>query len=102
MGVRSEQTWVGILHAEARAAEVVRHNIEAAAMLRNPRKPMPAIDPLASSSQIKRWMRANAADYDGATQLVEGANAAMDIDQDLIGDETSWLWDFACNLTVAN
>ena len=87
-----------MLHKEAAASEAIRHHLEASALARLPSAPAHPPKAFASRAAIKRWMRANAPDYEGETQLVEGANAVLNIDQSLMDDGTSWLWDYAVDL----
>ena len=72
-----------------------QREIEAAFMERKARpapvKPVPG----ASRRQVRRWMRENASEHEGMTQLVEAANATLRLPDGALDDETHWVWDEA-------
>lgn len=72
-----------------------QREVEAAFMERKARpapvKPVPGT----SRRQVRRWMRENASEHEGMTQLVEAANATLRLPDGALDDETHWVWDEA-------
>ena len=58
----------------------------------------PPLKPAAEKRSVIRWMRLHATEYDVATQLVEGANAALDLPKEWLDDDAHWIWDEAALL----
>lgn len=95
MGVAQENRCKRRLIEQGNAVNDARRIIEAATMLRKPQLPVapPAAPP--SRRAVRSWMLNNAADYESATALAEGANAALDLPQHWLDDEAHWVWDEA-------
>ena len=95
MSVKQENRWRRTLQENNTRISDRQREIEAAFM---ERKEMPAsVKPPAGATrrQVRRWMRDNASDYDGMTQLVEAANAVLRLPDGALDDETHWVWDEA-------
>lgn len=62
-----------------------------------PRKPLPpsSVHRAPSKAAVRRWMRLNAYDYETATELAEGCNAALDLPQEWLDDPEHWVWEIA-------
>lgn len=97
MGVAQENRCKRRLIEQGNAVTDARRIIEAATMVRKPRLPVapPAAITLPSRRAVRSWMRNNAAEYETATALAEGANAALDLPQNWLDDEAHWVWDEA-------
>ena len=94
---RKENRWRRqIQETNDRAGKLVRE-IEAANMIRAPRKPVIPPDSPASRRRVRSWMLANAGEYDGPTQLAEAANVEFCLPGDGLNDETHWVWDEAAD-----
>lgn len=93
--VKQENRWRKLLHDRANESASRNIQAEAASMKRSPRlAPVgPAPDP--SRRQVRAWMCANADSYETATQLAEGANAALNLPQHWLDDGEHWVWDEA-------
>ena len=83
-----------------RRNDVIRQ-IEAAHMIRAPRKN--AVPPPAAARRrdVRRWMQHNAADYSTATELAEAANAIFRLPDGGLDSETHWVWDEAAEAVEA-
>ena len=93
--VRKENRWKK--NTQAANDEIDRQRRFAEAMFMD-RKPRPAVvppPPSATRRQVRSWMRCNAEDYECATTLAEGANAALDLPAGAMDDETHWVWEEA-------
>ncbi len=64
-------------------------------MDRHPRPPIPALELPAARRKVRAWMRLHAAEYETATSLAEGANAALSLPHGALDDECHWIWDEA-------
>ena len=95
MSVRQENRWRRRLQEENTRASDRQREIEAAFMERKEIKPSVKPASGATRRQVRRWMRDNASDYDGMTQLVEAANATLRLPDGALDDETHWVWDEA-------
>lgn len=97
--VKQENRWRKLVFGLANERARRQLSAEAAAI---PRKQRPAVvmpDPNPSRRQVRSWMRANAADYDTATELAEGANAALNLPQSWLDDSEHWVWEEAMTAT---
>lgn len=81
-------------NAPAITREVVRRMVN---LEMNPRKPLPPRDVPSTPSKaaVRRWMRLNGDDYETATELAEGCNAALDLPQEWLDDSEHWVWEIA-------
>ncbi len=59
------------------------------------RRPVPPPPSSDSKGRVVGWMRANASDYDTATELAEAANAQFRLSGNGLDDVTHWVWDAA-------
>ena len=101
MSVAMENRWKRRLQDENNAANNLLRNIEAAHMPRKQREEVAAPIPNPSRREVSRWMKIHAHEYEGATQLAEAANAAMDLPLDWLDDESHWIWDEAARWAEA-
>lgn len=95
MGVAQENRIRKRMIEEGQRRWDVMREIEAAHMIRGPRKnPVP---PPASAQRrdVRRWMQHNAADYTSATELAEAANVVFRLPDGGLDNETHWVWDEA-------
>lgn len=92
---RKENRYRRNIWAANNAADARKREFEAAFMSRGPRPVVVPPKPKATRRQVRSWMRRNAADYDGATQLAEGTSAALDLPVGAMDDETHWVWEEA-------
>lgn len=83
-----------------RRCDVMRE-IEAAHMIRAPRKPSVPPPAAARRRDVRRWMQHNAADYNTATELAEAANAIFRLPDGGLDSETHWVWDEAAEAVEA-
>lgn len=83
-----------------RRSDVMRQ-IEAAHMIRAPRKPSVPPPAAARRRDVRRWMQHNAADYNTATELAEAANAIFRLPDGGLDSETHWVWDEAAEAVEA-
>lgn len=93
--VRKENRFRRMLQQASTQASDRQREIEAAFM---ERKERPAsVKPAAGATrrQVRRWMRDNASDYEGITQLAEAANATLRLPDGSLDDESHWIWDEA-------
>lgn len=69
----------------------------AAELEQNPRRPLPPREGHRGQSKaaVRRWMRLNADQYETATALVEGCNAALALPQAWLDDDGHWVWEIA-------
>ena len=51
--------------------------------------------PYSTRREVRRWMRMNIEDYENETELAEGANAALNLPDNALDEETHWIWDEA-------
>ena len=101
MGARKEQR--DLLHFRRKADQeqeptIMRDMMRRAVELeQHPRNPLPpSKSPIApSKAAVRRWMRLNAAEYETATELAEGCNAALDLPQEWLDDPEHWVWEIA-------
>lgn len=97
--VKQENRWRKLLHGRASEAEARNIQAEAATMQRKPRLAPVAPAPEPSRKQVRSWMRENADEYETATELAEGANAALRLPQNYLDDSEHWVWDEAAAAT---
>ena len=97
MSVRQENRWRNRLQKENDARDQLRGELEALGRTSTPRNPPPKPAPLPTKAKIRNWMIANAPEYEGATQLAEGANAEFDLPESWLDSETHWIWDLAAD-----
>ena len=95
MSVRQENRWRRTLQETNNRASDIQRQIEAAFMERKERPASVKPPAGATRRQVRRWMRCNAIDCDGMTQLVEAANAVLRLPDGALDDETHWVWDEA-------
>jgi hypothetical protein len=95
MGAAQENRYKKLVYSQSQAINDKQREIEAAFMDRKPRQPVIPIKPNANRKQVRSWMRKNIEDYDDMTALAESANAALDIADNALDDETHWIWDEA-------
>lgn len=93
--VKKENRWRKLLHEQASEAEARRIQAEAIAMRRGPRLTPVGPAPDATRRQVRSWMRANADEYETATEIAEGANAALRLPQHWLDDSEHWVWEEA-------
>lgn len=95
--VRKENRWRRQLYAQNSAVSDRLREIEILAMERSPRSPVapPPCVVTAARREVRRWMRLNAEDYEGATQLAEAVNAALVLPENAMDGETHWVWEEA-------
>lgn len=92
---RKENRWRKTLYAANTTLNDRQRELEAAFMVRAARPaPMPPPGPH-TRREVRRWMRANAADYETATALAEAANAALRLPVEAMDDGSHWVWDEA-------
>ena len=95
MSVAMENRWKRRTIAEAQAANDQRRQREVIRRPLTERKPVPAADLAPTRREVRRWMRLHASEYETATALAEGANAALDLPKEWLDDEIHWVWDEA-------
>ena len=93
--VRKENRWRRNVQDANDEIDRRRRCGEAIFMERKPRLAVVPPPPSANRRQVRSWMRNNAEDYECATTLAEGANAALDLPAGAIDDETHWVWEEA-------
>lgn len=93
--VRKENRWRRSTYAANDAASDRQREVEAACMVRGTRPVAVPPKPSATRRQVRSWMRWNAHDYDDPTHLAEGANAALDLPNGAMDDDTHWVWEEA-------
>lgn len=97
MSARSEARWKRKGQQENNQLNALHGMLEA---LRTPRRACqtpPSTPSNASRATVRRWMRANAPDYDSATQLAEAANGIFVLPGQGLDDATHWVWDEAAD-----
>ena len=103
VSVKQENRWRKHLHDEAIEAERKQHAALCIGLKRPPRSPLPQVrNATASRASVRAWMRAAAEDYDTATALAEGANAALELPSGSMDDETHWVWEEAIKAIPAD
>ena len=103
VSVKQENRWRKHLHDEALNAERKRHAALCVGLNRPPRAPLPKVrSATASRASVRAWMRAAADDYDTATALAEGANAALELPAGAMDDESHWIWEEAIKAIPAD
>lgn len=97
MSVRQENRFRAQSLARFRQAGILAGQIES--VHREQRQPQRQITTpgAASRRQVRNWMRLNAEDHDGPTQLAEAANIALVLPCGAMDDPDHWIWDEACN-----
>lgn len=93
--VKQENRWRKLLYLRANEATSRQISAEAAALERGPRRASVGPAPDTPRRQVRSWMRTNADNYETATQLAEGANAALNLPQHWLDDCEHWVWDEA-------
>ena len=97
MGAGSEKRYMQMVRRQSEEDERERHLracLRADRTERQPPQPQPRT---ASKRQVRRWMDANAEEYDGPTQLAEAAACEYPEAADWLDDETHWIWDLAAD-----
>lgn len=103
VSVKQENRWRKHLHDEAIDAERKRHAALCMGIKRSPRAPLPQVrSATASRARVRAWMHAAAEDYDTATALAEGANAALELPAGAMDDESHWIWEEAIKAIPAD
>ena len=103
VSVKQENRWRKHLHDEALNSERKRHEALCIGLKRPPRAPIPKVrSATASRASVRAWMRAAAEDYDTATALAEGANAALELPAGAMDDECHWVWEEAIKAIPAD
>lgn len=103
VSVKQENRWRKHLHDEALNAERKQHAALCIDLKRSPRVPLPQVrNATASRASVRAWMRAAADDYDTATALAEGANAALELPAGAMDDESHWIWEEAIKAIPAD
>ena len=104
VSVKQENRWRKHLHDEALDAERRRHAALCIGVNRPPRAPLEKVRSAttASRAKVRAWMRAAAEDYDTATALTEGANAALELPAGAMDDESHWIWEEAIKAIPAD
>ena len=94
--VRKENKWRKTIQEHNTRRHDLRREMESAFMERKT-VPAPQKSPQlgATRRQVCRWMRDNAVDYEGMTQLVEAANSTLHLPDGALDDDTHWVWDEA-------
>lgn len=95
MSVRQEHRYQKLVIEEGRVKTDLQRLFEAAYMERKPMKPSIPPAPYSTRREVRRWMRMNIEDYENETELAEGANAALNLPDNALDDETHWIWDEA-------
>ena len=95
MSVKQENRYRKLVISQNQAANDRKREIEAAFMVRGPRKPVTPPPQSARRRDVRAWMRHNADHYETATELAEAANAIFRLPGDGLDDETHWVWDEA-------
>lgn len=91
------------LIGQLRLHEGKRHAALCVGLNRPPRAPLPKVrSATASRASVRAWMRAAADDYDTATELAEGANAALELPAGAMDDESHWIWEEAIKAIPAD
>lgn len=57
--------------------------------------PIPTPPLLPNKTEVRRWMRLHASEYENATALAEGCNSALNLPQLWLDDPNHWVWDLA-------
>ena len=103
VSVKQENRWRKHLHEEALETEKRRHAALCLDLNRPPRLAPPKVpSATASRAKVRAWMRASADDYETATALAEGANAALELPAGAMDDETHWIWEDAIKAIPAD
>ena len=92
---RKENRWKRNVQATNDSESARRRELEAATMVRGPRKPAIPPPPSARRRDVRLWMRKNAEHYETATELAEAANSVFRLPDGGLDDETHWVWDEA-------
>lgn len=96
VSVKQENRWRKHLHEDALSAERKQHAALCIGLKRQPRAAVPQVTCATNSrASVRAWMRSAAVDYDTATELAEGANAALILPAGAMDDETHWVWEEA-------
>lgn len=96
MTARSENRYLRNSMAAARERNTRASEIESLSLQRHGNLGYsPTKSASVSKQSVRIWMRANASDYETATQLAEAAVANFEFAGDPLGDETHWIWDLA-------
>jgi hypothetical protein len=97
MSVRQENRFRAQSITRFRQAGILAGQLES--LRREQRRPdqQVAMPIAASLRRVRYWMRLNAEDYEGPTQLVEAANIALVLPHSAMDDPDHWIWDEALN-----
>ena len=90
---RKENRWKRATQAANDEISRRQREVEAMFMERGPRHEAVKPNPCATRNQVRRWMMANADDYECATFLAEAANVEFDLPDGAMDDETHWVWE---------
>jgi hypothetical protein len=101
MSVRQENRYKKLIISQGREITDRQREIEAAFMVRTPRKSIMPPTPYACRRDVRAWMRNNAEHYETATEIVEAANIIFRLPDDCLDDETHWIWDDAVDAVDA-
>ena len=103
VSVKQENRWRKHLHDDALNSERKRHAALCVGLNRPPRVPLSKErSTTASRASVRAWMRAAADDYETATSLAEGANAALELPAGAMDDESHWIWEEAIKAIPAD
>ena len=100
MGAGAEKRYLQMVLRQSQEEERIDH---IRACLRSGRAEMQASTPPRAASKrtskaaVRRWMVANAEEYEGATQLAEAAVCEYPELASSLDEETHWLWDIAAD-----
>ena len=97
MSVRQENRYRKLVISQGREATDRQREIEAAFMVRTPRKPIIPPTPGVRRRDVRAWMHNNAEHYETATEIVEAANIIFCLPEGCLNNETHWIWDEAVN-----
>ena len=92
---KKENRWKRNVQATNDSESARRRELEAATMVRGPRKPAIPPPPSARRRDVRLWMRENAAHFTSATELAEAANSVFRLPDGGLNDENHWAWDEA-------
>ena len=99
---RKENRWKKQIQESNDTSSDRKMEVEAFFMERpNRKEPVPPAPP-ACRRTVRAWMLRNAQDYESATAIAEGANAALDLPNGAMDDPGHWVWDEAVRALPEN